>query len=183
MPLPALQTDRLLLRPYALTDVSDLVRLAGAQEIAATTLRIPHPYREQDAVEFISSFQAEADMGTSARFAITLIDGGALCGGIGLRIEKAHQHAEVGYWIGVPYWGKGYATEAGRAVIRYGFETLALRRIFASCLTSNAASGRVLKKLGMQYEGCQRSHICKWEKFYDLDLYGMLAPDHSTARS
>jgi RimJ/RimL family protein N-acetyltransferase len=177
MPLPSLQTDRLLLRPYRLTDVSDLVRLAGAREVAATTLRIPHPYREQDAVEFISSFQAEAEIGASARFAITLRQNGELCGGIGLRIEKAHQHAELGYWIGVPYWGRGYATEAAHAAVNYGFETLGLRRIFASCVSENSASARVLQKIGMKYEGCQRSHICKWEKFYDLDLYGMLAPD------
>jgi RimJ/RimL family protein N-acetyltransferase len=176
MPLPSLQTDRLLLRPYRLSDVPDLVRLAGAREVAATTLRIPHPYREQDAIEFISSFQVEAEIGASARFAITLRQNGELCGGTGLRIEKAHQHAELGYWIGVPYWGHGYATEAAHAAVNYGFETLGLRRIFASCVTENSASARVLQKIGMQYEGCQRSHICKWEKFYDLDLYGMLRP-------
>lgn len=176
-PLPSLQTDRLLLRPYVLADIPDLVRLAGAREIAATTLRIPHPYREEDAVAFINSFTAEAELGSSARFAIILRDSRELCGGGGLRVEKAHQHAELGYWIGLPYWGKGYATEAARAVVGYGFETLGLRRIFASCLTHNEASGRVLTKVGMRYEGCQRSHICKWEKFYDLDLYGMLAPD------
>jgi [ribosomal protein S5]-alanine N-acetyltransferase len=181
MPLPSLQTDRLLLRPYRLTDAPDLVRLAGAREVAITTLRIPHPYLQQDAIEFIASFQAEAELGTSARFAITLRQNGELCGGIGLRIEKAHLHAELGYWIGVPYWGKGYATEAARAAVQYGFETLGLRRIFATCVTENPASARVLKKIGMQHEGCQRSHICKWGKFYDLDLYGMLAPDKTPA--
>jgi [ribosomal protein S5]-alanine N-acetyltransferase len=181
MPLPSLQTGRLLLRPYTVNDAPDLVRLAGAREVAATTLRIPHPYREQDAIEFISSFQAEAEIGTSARFAITLRDNGVLVGGIGLRIELPHQHAELGYWIGVPYWGRGYATEAARAVVTDAFETRGLRRIFASCLTTNPASARVLEKIGMKYEGCQRSHICKWEKFYDLDLYGMLAPDQITS--
>src|ERR1700746_2272380 len=121
MPHPDLHTDRLVLRPYVLSDVADLVRLAGAREVAATTLRIPHPYREQDAIEFISSSPAEAETGTSARFAITLRDSGVLVGGIGLRIDPPHQHAELGYWIGVPYWGRGYATEAARAVVRYGF--------------------------------------------------------------
>jgi RimJ/RimL family protein N-acetyltransferase len=174
MPHPSLHTDRLVLRPYILNDVADLVRLAGAREVAATTLRIPHPYREEDAIDFIHSFAAEAEMGTSARFAITLREDGQLCGGVGLRIDKDHQHAELGYWIGVPYWGHGYATEAARATVHYGFEALGLHRIYASCVTQNPASGRVLKKIGMQYEGCQRSHISKWGKFYDLDLYGLV---------
>lgn len=174
MPHPALQTDRLVLRPYVLSDVADLVRLAGAREIAATTLRIPHPYREEDAISFINTFAVEAEMGTSARFAITLRQDGQLCGGVGLRIDKDHNHAELGYWIGVPYWGHGYATEAARAVVAYGFGTLKLRRIYASCVTKNTASGRVLQKIGMRYEGCQKQHICKWGEFHDLDLYGMV---------
>ena len=174
MPHPSLHTDRLVLRPYVLSDVAELVRLAGAREIAATTLRIPHPYREEDAVGFINTFAAEAEMGVSARFAITIQEDGQLCGGVGLRIDKDHSHAELGYWIGVPYWGRGYATEAARAAVDYGFGTLKLRRIYASCVTQNAASGRVLQKIGMRHEGCQRQHICKWGVFHDLDLYGMV---------
>jgi ribosomal-protein-alanine N-acetyltransferase len=174
MPDPSLHTDRLVLRPYVLSDVADLVRLAGAREIAATTLRIPHPYREEDAVGFIKTFAAEAEMGTSARFAITLRGDGQLCGGVGLRIDKDHSHAELGYWIGVPYWGRGYASEAARAAIEYGFGMLKLRRIYASCIAQNAASGRVLQKIGMRYEGREQQHICKWGVFHDLDLYGMV---------
>src|ERR1700758_3243962 len=100
MDQPVLQTTRLRLRPYRLADAADLVRLAGAREVAATTLRIPHPYREQDAVDFIASSQAEADVGACARFAITLRQTGEFCGGVGLRIESAHHNAELGYWLG-----------------------------------------------------------------------------------
>ena len=182
MPHPSLHTDRLTLRPYVLSDVADLVRLAGAREVAATTLRIPHPYREEDAIDFVNSFAVEAEMGTSARFAITLRDDGQFCGGVGLRIDKDHQHAELGYWIGVPYWGRGYATEAARAALNYGFETLKLRRVYASCVRQNTASARILQKIGMRYEGCQRSHICKWGEFYDLDLYGMLHPAQTASQ-
>lgn len=171
---PTLQTDRLVLRPYSLADVADLVRLAGAREVARTTLRIPHPYHEQDAIEFIASSQAEADVGACTRFAVTLRADGQFCGGVGLRIEAAHQHAELGYWLGVPYWGRGYATEAARAVVDYGFETLGLHRVYASCFAHNEASARVLKKIGMRYEGCQQSHIRKWETFHDLEMYGMV---------
>ena len=171
---PTLHTDRLVLRPYSLADVADLVRLAGAREVAATTLRIPHPYREQDAVDFITSSQADADVGAGVRFAVTLRDNGQLCGGVGLRIEAAHQHAELGYWLGLPYWGHGYATEAARATVAYGFDTLGMHRIYASCFSHNQVSARVLEKIGMTYEGRLRGHICKWERFYDLEMYGMV---------
>jgi [ribosomal protein S5]-alanine N-acetyltransferase len=174
MPLPSLHTDRLVLRPYTLADVPDLVRLAGARKVAATTLRIPHPYHEQDAVNFLAACQAEAEIGSCARFAITLRESGQFCGGVGLRIETAHQHAELGYWLGVPYWGNGYATEAARAAVVYGFDVLHLHRIYASTFSHNQASARVLKKIGMRYEGRLIAHIRKWEDFCDLDLYGLL---------
>ena len=176
MDQPTLQTARLVLRPYTLSDVADLVRLAGAREVAATTLRIPHPYTEQAAVDFVAASKAEADTGLCARFAITLRDTCEFCGGVGLRIEADHQRAELGYWLGVPYWGRGYATEAAQAVVRYGFETVGLRRIYASYIPENVASGRVLEKIGMRREGRLHSHILKWGKFYDLEMYGMVGP-------
>ena len=179
MDQPTLHTDRLRLRPHSLSDAADLVRLAGTREVAATTLRIPHPYHEQDAVDFIASCHADADLGLSVRFAITLRDTGELCGGVGLRIEPAHHHAELGYWIGVPFWSRGYATEAAAAVLQYGFDTLNLQRISASHFAGNVASSRVLQKIGMRYEGRLRNHICKWDKFYDLDCYGISRSDRS----
>jgi len=177
MDQPTLQTARLGLRAYSLSDVADLVRLAGARDVAATTLRIPHPYHAQEAVDFIASCQPDADRGLSVRFAITLRDTGELCGGVGLRMEAAHQRAELGYWIGTPYWGHGYATEATAAVLQYGFDTLGLQRIYASLFSGNLASSRVLQKIGMRHEGRLRGHIFKWEKFYDLECYGMLKSD------
>jgi [ribosomal protein S5]-alanine N-acetyltransferase len=177
MGLPTLQTDRLLLRPYLPTDVADLVRLAGTQEVAATTLRIPHPYREQDALDFVASCAPDAELERSTRFAITLRNGGQFLGGVGLRLERWQHQAELGYWLGVPYWGKGYATESAQAVVRFGFETLKLHRIFASHFAHNPASGRILRKIGMHYEGCLRGNVFKWDKFYDSELYSILSTD------
>ena len=170
-----LVTARLLLRRYVPSDVPDLVRLAGAPEVAATTLRIPHPYTEQDAIDFISKYQAES--GPESRFAITLRADGQLCGGVGLRLDPAHQHAELGYWLGVPFWGCGYATEAARAMLDYGFDVLNLHRIYATYFAHNVASGGVLRKIGMRYEGCLRGHTCKWDTFHDLECYGLLKTD------
>jgi [ribosomal protein S5]-alanine N-acetyltransferase len=177
MDFSPLQTERLILRPYALSDIPALLPLIGSREVAATTLRIPHPYTESYAQEFINGAQADLSSGKGLRLGSVVRENGPLCGGIGMRIEPDHRHAELGYWIGPPYWGNGYATEAATAVLKYGFETLGLHRIFASHSTNNPASGKVLQKIGMRYEGNQRAHILKWGEFLDLELYGMLASD------
>jgi RimJ/RimL family protein N-acetyltransferase len=168
--LPTLETARLRLRPYAAADVPELIPLIGAREVAATTGRIPHPYTEQDARQFIAAAQGDDEI----RLAVTLRSDGCMIGGIGLRLFLPHQNAELGYWLGVPYWKKGYATEAAREMLHYGFENLRLHRIFATHFTHNPASGRILAKLGMRHEGCQRQHIHKWDRFVDLELYGIL---------
>ena len=171
------QTERLTLRPYALTDIPSLVPLIGAREVAATTLRIPYPYTESYAQDFIASAQEDLATGKCVRLGIILRESGTLCGGIGLVIEAEHRRAELGYWIGVPYWGKGYATEAARAVVKYGFGTLGLHRIFASHVPNNPASGKILQKIGMRHEGRFRAHVLKWGEFVDLEMYGMVASD------
>jgi RimJ/RimL family protein N-acetyltransferase len=167
---PNLQTERLVLRPYREADIPELLPLIGTREVAATTLRIAHPYTERDA----RAFFALAEEPDKLWLAITLRGNGQQIGGIGLRIEMQQQHAELGYWLGVPYWGQGYATEAAREMLRYGFEDLGLHRIFASHFKHNPASGRILKKLGMKYEGCQREHLRKWDQWVDSELYGLL---------
>ena len=176
--IPTLETARLKLRPYGEADIAELVPLIGTREVAATTLRIPHPYTEQDARDFLVLLQEPGRIW----LAITLRNDGRQIGGIGLYTEKQHQHAELGYWLGVPYWGKGYATEAAREMLRYGFENLQLHRIFASHFKHNPASGRILRKLGMRYEGTQREHLRKWDQFVDSELYGMLRRDWEQIR-
>ncbi len=89
------------------------------------------------------------------------------------------QLAEMGYWIGVPFWGRGYCTEAAQRVIEYGFEDLNLNRIQGTHYTDNPASGRVMVKLGMAYEGCRRQHTRKDGAFKDINLYGLLRQDWS----
>lgn len=181
-PPPTIETARLRLRPYSDADIAELVPLIGAREVAANSMRIPFPYSESDARDFLIRISD----GSETRVAITLRGDrpirGRLIGGVGLRFEPVHDSAELGYWIGVPYWGNGYATEAARALLDYGFETLKLNRIFASHFKPNAASGRILRKLGMLHEGCQREHIRKWDQFIDSELYGMLRRDWENSR-
>jgi [ribosomal protein S5]-alanine N-acetyltransferase len=175
---PTLDTARLRIRPYAESDIPELLPLINAREVAATTLRIAHPYTTQDARDFL----VMAHEAGKIWLAVTLRANGRQIGGIGLRVDNQHQHAELGYWLGVPYWERGYATEASREMLRYGFTELKLHRIFASHFAHNPASGRILRKLGMRYEGCQRGHLLKWDKFIDLELYGLLREEWLTLK-
>jgi [ribosomal protein S5]-alanine N-acetyltransferase len=172
-----LRTARLLLRSFKDEDVPALVRLAGANEIAATTLNIPHPYTNDDARSFLAKANEDFHAGRSVTFAISISPGGELCGAVGLNLADAHMRAELGYWIGVPFWGKGFATEAARAAVAFGFEALRLHRIYAHHFSGNTASQRVLEKIGMRQEGRSRQHVQKWSRFIDVENYGLLAEE------
>ncbi|HKR32625.1 MAG TPA: GNAT family N-acetyltransferase, partial [Terriglobales bacterium] len=117
-----LKTSRLILRPLCRDDVPELLPLIGAREVAATTLRIPHPYTQEDALQFLEYSDAVWQKREGARFGIFLQKGERLCGGIGLAAHLEHKRAGLGYWIGVPFWGNGYCTEAAHEVLRFGFE-------------------------------------------------------------
>ena len=173
-----IQTERLDLRPTTESDIGELVPLIGAREVAETTLRIPHPYEERHAREFLANPAKENEL----RLIIRLRKDGRLCGGVGLHSDNEHKRAELGYWIGVPFWGNGYATEAARAVVGYGFENFDLNRIFAAHFAGNDASGNVLRKIGMRYEGCMRQAVIKRDRFIDLERYAILRSDYLEAR-
>ena len=174
---PTLQTQRLTLRPFMLSDAPQVKQLAGAWEIADTTLSIPHPYEDGMAEKWIKTHFCGLKEGSEVIFAVLVGEVNILCGAVGLLIDRENYRAEIGYWIGKPYWGKGYCTEAAREVLRYAFEDLALHRIHSSHFSRNPASGRVMQKIGMTYEGCHRQHILKWGKFEDLEKYGILKSD------
>ena len=174
---PNLETPRLTLRPFSLADVPAVTRLAGEKEIAANTLSIPHPYPDDAAEKWISTHEESYDAGTLACFAIAERGSNALVGATGLVIKPDHDRAELGYWIGKPYWGRGYCTEASAALVGWGFNERGLHRIHASHFARNPASGRVMEKLGMTREGLLRGHIKKWGQFEDLVTYGILGSE------
>jgi RimJ/RimL family protein N-acetyltransferase len=175
---PTIQTDRLVLRPFTLADAPDVQRLAGDRDVAWATLSIPHPYEDGMAEQWISTRQERFERGERVNFAITLRSDKSLIGSIGLGLNQRDVSAELGYWIGKPYWNNGYCTEAARTVVQYAFEELGLNRVRASNLKRNPASGRVMQKIGMVYEGCLRQDVLKWGVFEDLELYGILKSDY-----
>jgi len=170
---PTLQTDRLTLRPFTLDDANEVRPLVGEKEIAATTLNIPHPYPDGAAENWISKHKEQYQEGKAATFAIILSETGKIIGAIGLGIKRKHAHAEMGYWVGKPYWNNGYATEAGHAILRYGFKSCDLNRIHAHHMTKNPQSGRVMQKMGMSYEGTLRQHVMKDGEYQDLAIYAI----------
>ena len=179
---PRLQTERLVLRGFTQKDASDVQRLAGEWEVARTLLSVPHPYEDGMAEEWISGHRSAFERGEGVNFATVLRERGELCGSIGLLINSRDANAELGYWIGVPYWGQGYATEAAKEVVRYGFEQLWLHRVYAAHFGNNPASGRVLRKVGMTYEGTRREHHRKWGEYEDRVEYGLLVGEWRAAQ-
>ena len=176
--LPTIDTARLCLRPFALTDAAELQRLAGAREVAAMTMNIPHPYPDGAAEDWIVVQAEKWQRSELLALAIDVVETKTFVGTVLLKLAPAHRRAELGYWIGVPFWGYGYATEAAVGMVDYGFRVLGLDRIDAHYIAGNEASGRVLQKVGMQREGVLRQHIVKWGEAHDIVMYGMLASEH-----
>ncbi|MDX1547868.1 MAG: GNAT family N-acetyltransferase [Rhodothermales bacterium] len=175
---PTLTTERLVLRPFMPMDAEAVHRLASNRAIADTTISVPHPLERSVVAAW---FQAYADAfaeGRGAYYAVTEAEGGALAGQIGLRgIEPEHGQAELTFWIGEPFWGRGYASEAARRMVHYGFGVLRLNRIYACHMVRNPASGRVLAKAGMRQEGVLRQRARKWGVYEDVVLQAVLRED------
>jgi RimJ/RimL family protein N-acetyltransferase len=147
---PVLQTARLVLRAPRSDDASPIAQLANDLRVAAMTARLPHPYSEADAEQFI------AQAGPST-FTVTLADGAPI-GVCGIDCSRG-ERPELGYWLAARYWGHGYATEAARAVIDHAFDDPAVEALVAGARVSNPASRRVLEKCGFQWTGVELRRI------------------------
>jgi RimJ/RimL family protein N-acetyltransferase len=145
--IPVLETKRLALRMPRLGDAKTMVALANDRRIAENAARIPHPYKLADAENFISG----ANKGPADAVFVITLRGDTVIGACG--VTSLDDQAELGYWLGVPYWGKGYATEALHALIDYAFTDLGHEALNAGARVTNPASRRVLEKCGFQWTG------------------------------
>ncbi len=171
-----LRTERLLLRPFRLTDLDDTLAYATDEEWSRF-LPLPTPYERLHAEQFVARAFL-ADWNTRPVFAITLED--RVIGGINLRIEGAKKVAEMGYSIARAHWGTGFATEAAHAVVQWGFQTYDLAKVFAMANIENERSWRVMERIGMTREGILRSdrpHEHDSERRTDSVYYGILRDD------
>jgi [ribosomal protein S5]-alanine N-acetyltransferase len=174
---PELRSARLWLRPFHLSDSARLSTIINDREIAANTCTIEYPFPAGAAEKWIEPQPQMWLAGKSSVFAICLRETEELIGAIGLQIDQDHHQAVLGYWIANPFRNQGYATEAARTVIGFGFEKLGLHKICASSYARNPASGKVMEKVGMQLEGYFRGHFRKWGVFEDVIYFGILASD------
>ena len=170
--IPTLQTERLLLRPFALSDEAAVFALVSDPEIARFVRFEAHrtPAETRTFLEFVLEHYQR---GNPFALAITLREGGTLIGSCGFVSQAPERKAaEIGYWIGKPYWGQGYAVEAARALIRFGFEQMGLERIEAKCFLANRAGQRVIERLAMKFEATDRSELIKGHH-PELNMYGI----------
>jgi ribosomal-protein-alanine N-acetyltransferase len=180
MPLPNIETTRLVLRSYALADAARVQQMCNDWEVAKTTLALPHPYPDGAAEQWIATHAEQLEKGVGLTLAITLKTGGLVIGSVGLSIRDVHSRGELGYLVAREHWNRGYCTEAARALIDYGFNTLGLNRIQAMHFPYNPASGRVMQKAGMMKEGILRKYVRNRGEFVDVVMYSILRPAAQT---
>lgn len=144
-----LESERLTLRPVANEDISAIVALAGDVEVAQWTVSIRHPLSEGQVTEWLAGCVA----GREHAFAIQPKDENKLIGIVGITVMGDGKKGEIGYWIGRPYWGNGFATEAVRRVLLHGFGALGLAEIEATVFPGNDRSVQVLAKTGFSETG------------------------------
>ena len=154
-----LETERLVLRPFRRADAAEFARLAGDWAVASMTSDIPYPFSPTQAVGWLKPVRGEV------RFAIERE--GQLIGGAGY-YRRPSGVAELGFWLGRPWWGHGYATEAARAVVRHGFANPRLPGFSSAHFVDNPASGRVLAKLG--FEAVGRGRIACAARGHDVEV-------------
>ncbi len=150
--LPVLQTERLTLRAPHRGDAKAIAALADDRRIAANTTRSPHPYGVTDAEQFIQSVNKR-----DGEACFVIMHGDRLIGACGL--DPHEDGPELGYWLGAPYWGRGFATEAARALIDHVFGDLEHETIQAGARVSNPASRRVLEKCAFQWTSVRLTRI------------------------
>jgi len=141
---PTLHTPRLVLSQLEVNDIPRIVKYADNPNIANNVRYLPQPYREKDAIVWLNNARQGFDKQTAYIFKLGLKETNEFIGGMGLNLKKQHHKAELGYWIGEPFWNKGYATEAIAAILKFGFETLELNKIYAMHYDFNLASGKVM---------------------------------------
>jgi len=166
-----IRTERLVLRPLVLEDAPAFSRLANDYDISRMTGSIPHPFPRLSAEFKIMYMLSQKHRGLAIPYAITR-DGGPLIGVVDLFRRSRVAAFEIGYWIGKPYWGKGYMTEACQALIDEARKTLGVKALTAGAFTDNPASIRVLEKLGFVQTGKSEPYfsIARLKKAKSLDL-------------
>lgn len=159
-------------------DLNDVARLANNFAIAQMTANLPFPYSLDHASTWLDYVEA-----TDNEHVFAIIGNGTFMGVVGLVHEPEHERAELGYWLGEPFWNKQVMTTAAGLAVGYAFAMLDIQKIYSRCFQPNKASARVLEKNGFLLEGCLRAHHIRMGVVQNLLCYGLLRSDYETARS
>jgi ribosomal-protein-alanine N-acetyltransferase len=181
-PMPVLETERLRLRPFTLDDDAAVFALASDPEVARF-VRFEAHRDVADTRAFLELVQQHYRRGDPFAWAIVRREDDRLIGSCGF-VSQAEERksAEIGYWLGKPHWGKGYAVEAAGALVRFGFEQMGLERVEAKCFLENRPGQRVIEKLGLKFEGMDRSEMIKGI-YPELRLYGIMRQEWFAGRN
>ena len=169
------QKVKFILRTWAMDDLDNLVRFANNKKIADNLRDVfPFPYTREDGIAFLTASIPGGVNPPGSVFAIVVH--GITCGSVGIfpQTDVHRKNAEIGYWLGEDYWGRGIATGAVKQIIEYGFSIYEINRIFACSYASNLASQRVLEKAGMKLEARLKESIYKNGQFLDELIYSVL---------
>ena len=174
---PALETERLILRPLRMRDARDMFAYAQDSEVSRHVLWAAHRHIGETR-RFLRTAIRQYHRGFPGSLAIEWKASGRMIGTVGFMwINGEYRSAEVGYSLSRDYWNRGIMTEALRAVVAYGFDSLNLNRIEAQHDCDNPASGRVMEHVGMRYEGTLRKRLRNKGRFVDVKLYAILRDD------
>jgi len=177
VPLPILETENLILRQLTLDDAQDQLEYAQDDEIAGFGLWLPEKTLQENIDDIQEAIKYYAT-GTNFTWAVEHRNDRKMIGRLSLgAVHEGGFRAELGYAYNRLYWGNGYATEAARAVLQFGFDHLKLHRVGATVLPDNTGSIRVLEKLGFQREGVRRQAYSLRGPYEDLLCYSILAPE------
>lgn len=176
--IPTLYTERLELSEVLLKDIPLITQYANNTRIAAMTLNIPYPYTEKDAHLWLNIAQKGAQSGRHLILALRHKATGAFMGGVDLVVTSRHNRAELAYWLGEPFWGQGFMTEAVSKMMEYAFEELQIQKVYAVCFDFNIGSSAVMQKAGLKYEGMMKDHMKKGDKYITTVQYGLTRDDY-----
>lgn len=168
---PEIKTERLILSQLKEEDLDLVTEYLQNRIFSDLTSNIPYPYTRQDAEFWLKMSGAAFDKNTGFTFAVRNKEG-QIMGAVGLH-DRDDDKAELGYWMGIPFWNKGYITEAAKAVIDFGFKELHVNKIYATCFLHNPASGRIMEKAGMEQEALLKQHLKKDDEYFDVMMYSV----------
>lgn len=172
---PLIKTERLILRPFILSDAKDIPDYTGGFTVADTTLDVSYPYKHGMAEQWVSLHRKKHHDDELINYAITLNSDDTIIGSIGLIIiDQRSNIAELGYCVAKDFWNKGICTEAAIALVDYAFKHYCLNKIVAMHILGNPKSGRVMQKIGMRLDSTFKRHVTTLNVWEDVNCFSIL---------